>query len=142
MGGGEQEYAKLIDLPPRLFSEVMRDADLVVSVAHRGAVDPEASASTVELRASLLRETVRLLKLDNVKIKEPHVHIKGTLAEYSVHLGSATTHVLPGGTLFIVPVHSQHRGKIFLPFAVRRRIDRAARLGSISRLTEQRQPPP
>jgi hypothetical protein len=25
--------------------------------------------------------------------------------------------MLPGGALFIVPVHSQHRGRIFLPFA-------------------------
>ncbi|MBK9137446.1 MAG: hypothetical protein IPM17_01570 [Verrucomicrobia bacterium] len=24
---------------------------------------------------------------------------------------------LPGGMLFIVPVHSQHRGRLFLPFA-------------------------
>src|SRR5205814_680767 len=43
-------------VPPRVFSEVMRDLDLVVSVAHRGGVDPEASASTVDMRANLLRE--------------------------------------------------------------------------------------
>jgi hypothetical protein len=114
---GEHEHVGLAAVPPRLFSETMRDVDLIVSVAHRGAVDPEASASTVELRASLLREMLRLLKLDNVTVKEPHVHIQGTLAQYSVHLGSATTHMLPGGALFIVPVHSQHRGRIFLPFA-------------------------
>jgi hypothetical protein len=100
-----------------VFSEVMRDVDLAVSVAHRGAVDPEASASTVELWAALVRETLKLLKMGNVKVAEPQIHIKGSLAEYSVHLGSATTHMLPGGTLFIVPVHSQHRGRIFLPFA-------------------------
>ena len=52
---------KLTDVPPRIFSEVMRDMDLVVSVAHRGEVDPEASASTVEMRSSLLRETCQLL---------------------------------------------------------------------------------
>jgi hypothetical protein len=50
----------LTDVPPRLFSEVMRDLDLVVSVAHQGGVDPEASASTVEMRAALVRETNRL----------------------------------------------------------------------------------
>ncbi len=114
---GEHEYAKLIDVPPRLFSEVMRDVDLIVSVAHRGAVDPEASASTMQLRAALVRESIQLLKLEKVRVKEPHVYIRGSLAEYSVHLGSATTHMMPGGTLVIVPVHSQHRGRIFLPFA-------------------------
>ncbi len=114
---GGDESMRLADVPPRLLSETLRDVDLIVSVAHRGGVDPEASASTVELRSALLRETIQLLKLSNVTIKEPHVHIAGSRAEYSVHLGSATTHMLPGGALFIVPVHSQHRGRIFLPFA-------------------------
>jgi Domain of unknown function (DUF4132) len=114
---GADEAARLADVPPRMLSEVLRDVDLIVSVAHRGAVDPEASASTVELRSALLRETIRLLKLQNVKVKEPHVYIRGSLGEYSVHLGSATTHMIPGGTLVIVPVHGQHRGRIFLPFA-------------------------
>lgn len=39
----------------------MRDLDLVVSVAHRGGVDPQASASTVEVNSLLVEETCRLL---------------------------------------------------------------------------------
>jgi hypothetical protein len=108
---------KLIDIPPRIFSEVMRDMDLVVSVAHRGGVDPEASASTVEMRGNLLRELCTLLKLKNVRQKPPHILIDGTLGQYSVHLGSGGVHRMPGGALFIVPVHAQHRGRLFLPFA-------------------------
>ena len=34
---------KLVEIPPRIFSEAMRNIDLVVSVAHRGGVDPEAT---------------------------------------------------------------------------------------------------
>ena len=49
-------------MPPRVFSEVMRDLDLIVSVAHRGGIDPEATASTVEMRAALVRETCALLR--------------------------------------------------------------------------------
>jgi hypothetical protein len=107
----------LADVPPRLFSEVMRDLDLVVSVAHAGGVDPEASASTVEMRESLLRETCDLLKMKNVRFKAAHALITGKLADYSVHLGSGTVHKMPGGALCVVPVHSQHRGRLFLPFA-------------------------
>jgi hypothetical protein len=114
---GDSQPLKLTSLPPRLFSETMRDLDLVVSVAHRGGVDPEASASTVEMRSSLVEVTCRLLKLRNVKVKDRYVVIKGELAEYSVHLGSAATRMMPGESLFIVPVHSQHRGRLFLPFA-------------------------
>jgi hypothetical protein len=107
----------LEDIQPRVFSEVMRDLDLVVSVAHRGSLDPEASASTVEMRASLLRETCEMLGLENVSLKEKHALVEGELGHYSVHLGSATVHRQPGGALCIVPVHSQHRGRLFLPFA-------------------------
>ncbi len=107
----------LAEIPPRVFSEAMRDLDLVVSVAHRGAVDPEASASTVEMRAALLRETCTLLGLDNVEVQANHAVVRGALGTYSVHLGSAGAQVLPGAALFIVPVHAQHRGRLFLPFA-------------------------
>ena len=108
---------KLSSISPIVFSEIMRDMDLVVSVAHRGEVDPEASASTVEMRAALLRETTRLLGLKNVSFKPTHAIIKGYYGEYSIHLGSAIAHRLPGGALNILPVHAQHRGRIFLPFA-------------------------
>lgn len=103
-------------LDPRIFSEVMRDIDLVVSVAHVGDVDPEASQSTIELRTAIVRETLRLFKLDNVELKGKHALIKGDNNEYSVHLGSAIAHKMPGVALSILPVHSQHRGRMFLPF--------------------------
>jgi hypothetical protein len=106
----------LAEVPPRIFSEVMRDLDLVVSVAHIGGVDPEASASTVEMRTSILRETCRLMKFSNVQIQGSHALIKGELGDYSVHLGSAIVHRQPGGALCILPVSSQHRGRLFLPF--------------------------
>jgi hypothetical protein len=114
--GGDGKPLKLTGLPPRLFSEIMRDLDLVVSVAHRGGVDPEASASTLEMRAALVKETCALLKLGNVRIKDNYALIKGELGEYSVHLGSAIARKIPGETLFIVAVQAQHRGRLFLPF--------------------------
>lgn len=108
---------KLTEVPGIVFSEVLRDVDLVVSVAHRGQVDPEASASTVEMRTALIRETCRFLKLDNVRIKANHALIDGYYGEYSLHLGSGGVHRLPGGALTILAVHATHRGRLFLPFA-------------------------
>jgi len=103
------------DINPVIFSEVMRDVDLVVSVAHVGGVDPEASHSTMQMRAALARESARLFKLTNVEVKERHILIKGKLGEYSIHLGSGM--VSQGGLqLSILAVQSQHRGRVFLPF--------------------------
>lgn len=111
------EPMPLKEVPPRLLSETMRDLDLVVSVAHVGGVDPEATLSTVEMRTDLLRETLRLLKLKNVRLENNHALIDGHYAKYTIHLGSGTVHRMPGGFLCVIPVHNQHQGRIFLPFA-------------------------
>ena len=109
------ETIKLADLDPVLFSEVMRDIDLVVSIAHVGGVDPEASHSTLRMRGALARESARLFKADNVEVKERHIVIKGKHGSYNIHLGSGM--VSKGGLqLNIIAVQSQHRGRMFLPF--------------------------
>jgi len=64
----------------------------------------------------LIRETSTLLNLTNIQISERHVIIDGKLSNYNVNLGSGVVHKQPGGALCIIPVHSQHRGRIFLPF--------------------------
>jgi hypothetical protein len=50
-------------------------------------------------------------------VKTNHALVRGELATYSIHLGSAGVQVMPGTALPIVAVHSQHRGRLFLPFA-------------------------
>jgi hypothetical protein len=110
------ELIPLEKLPPVVFSEIMRDLDLVVSVAHVGGVDPEASLSTIELRTAILDETLKLMKLKNVTMRKSHAQIKGKFGEYTVHLGSGEVQMMAAGSLTILPVHSQHRGRLFLPF--------------------------
>lgn len=108
---------KIKDIPDVIFSEVMRDVDMAVSVAHAGGVDPETSHSTIEMRGALLSLTLSLFSLDNVEIKGNHAHITGRLADYTLHLGSGVIHKKGGAMINILPVHSAHRGKLFLPFA-------------------------
>ncbi len=105
------------DIPDIIFSEVMRDVDMAVSVAHAGGVDPETSHSTVEMRAAIIEFTLPLFKLTNVEIRGSHAHISGKYGEYTLHLGSGVIHKKGGVMINILPVHSQHRGKLFLPFA-------------------------
>ncbi|WP_341935141.1 DUF5724 domain-containing protein [Microbacterium sp. LWO14-1.2] len=106
----------LEEVPPRVYSETMRDLDLVVSVAHSSGVDPQTSESTVEMRSRIVDETCLMLGIDNIEVSGHHVRVKGALGTYSVHLGSGTVHRIPGNTLFIIPVGAQHRGRVFLPF--------------------------
>ncbi|MFB7141915.1 DUF4132 domain-containing protein [Gottfriedia sp. NPDC056225] len=110
------ENISIEQIPKIIYSEVMRDLDLVVSIAHVGGVDPEASLSTIEMRKAIIHESLRLMNITNVEFSQNHAKIKGKLGEYNVHLGSGNAFKDAKGSLYIIPVHSQHRGKVFLPF--------------------------
>ena len=90
---------------------------MLVSVAHASGVDPEASHSTVEMRSQILAQLIPILRLDNVRIEKSHALIHGSKGDYTVHLGSGVCHQSAAGMLDIVAVHSQTRGRMFLPFA-------------------------
>ena len=104
------------DIPDVIYSEVMRDVDLAVSVAHAGGVDPETSHSTIEMRRAIVACNLALFGIKNVRLEGSHAVIDGKLGQYTVHLGSGVVHQMGNAMLFVIPVHSQHRGRIFLPF--------------------------
>lgn len=112
--GRDIEIEKIPDI---IFSEVMRDVDLAVSVAHSGEVDPETSHSTIEMRIALLEFALPLFKVSNVEINGTHAHITGERADYTVHLGSGVVHQKGGTMINILAVRSSHKGRLFLPFA-------------------------
>lgn len=110
------ESIKVKDIPAIVYSEVMRDVDLAVSVAHAGGVDPETSHSTVEMRKAIVEYNLPLFGIDNVVLEGSHALIKGSRGNYSIHLGSGVIHRQGGHQIQVLPVHSQSRGKLFLPF--------------------------
>lgn len=107
---------KIGDVPDIIYSEVMRDVDLAVSVAHAGGVDPETSHSTVEMRRVILAFNLELFGLHNVAFEKNHAIIEGERGKYSVHLGSGVVHKIGGHQINIVAVQGSKRSKIFLPF--------------------------
>lgn len=107
---------RIQSLSPVFFSEIMRDLDLVASVAHVGEVDPDASHSTIEMRTVIAEEVALLFGFDHIQVKAPHVLIRGTLGNYSLHLGSGHVHQQGGTMIPVATIPSQHRGRIFLPF--------------------------
>ena len=112
----DYKLMKISEIPPVIFSEVMRDVDLAVSVAHAGSVDPETSHSTIEMRSVLVELTMPLFHFKNVTIKGSFAHIEGKLGKYNIHLGSGVIHQEGGAQIAVLPVHSQNRGRLFLPF--------------------------
>jgi hypothetical protein len=115
--GSAERAIPLADVPPLLFSEVMRDADLIVSVGQSEGdsnLSPEAYAQRGQLVTSLLAD----LSLPGVRIEGHFAYVKGKLADYRVHLGSAVIHIDPGNYLCIVPDRwGKTHDRLFLPFA-------------------------
>ena len=107
---------KIREIPDVIYSEVMRDVDLAVSVAYAGGVDPETSHSTIEMRKAIVACNLSLFGTKNVRLEGNHAIIDGKLGQYSIHLGSGVVHQIGNAMLFVLPVHSQRRGRIFLPF--------------------------
>ncbi|MDE7421911.1 MAG: DUF4132 domain-containing protein, partial [Muribaculaceae bacterium] len=107
---------KIEDIPPIVFSEIMRDVDLAVSVAHAGGVDPETSHSTIEMRRAIVSHAMPMFGISNFEVVGNFAKVKGKLGNYNIHLGSGVIHKEGGAQIAVLPVHSQGRGRIFLPF--------------------------
>ena len=93
----------------------MRDVDMTVSIAFVGGVDPETGNSTKELRAAIIKCTAELMKFNNVTVSDNFIHVKGTLLTILSTSVRAMCDRLVGVEIPIIPVHGQHRGKLYLP---------------------------
>lgn len=148
-GGGYEQWVPagedpaqpvpLDQVPPLVFSEVMRDVDLFVGVASVGN-DPtwqdggpggwfreywasysfgELSATAQTRRDLLERLLPRLAIADQCTLERRFLHVKGGLRTYKIHLGSGNILMTPNDQyLCIVPrqAPASVAGQVFLPF--------------------------
>jgi hypothetical protein len=114
------ELLPLGEVDKVLFSETLRDADLVVSAAAAGE-EGFSSRQTLEIRAALVRNFARLMNLSGVKIApgSPQALIQGERAKYRLHLGSGRVLVEPSGRHLPLPMS----GALEIPFAAEEKKD-------------------
>jgi hypothetical protein len=108
---------QLGEVPPTFLSEVLRDADLVCSVA---AVQAKAHASpeVQQRRADAVRAVLAPLGLECVSFEEEFVRVKGKLAEYKVSCRNGSIIREPGKQTYVFPAGTRLQNeKLFLPFA-------------------------
>jgi hypothetical protein len=123
-------------VPPIVFSEVMRDVDLFIGVSSVGS-DPnwrdhgadqygtywqnysfgELGQSAETRRDVLSRLLPRLKIASRASLDGRFLIIRGDLRTYKIHLGSGNILMEPNDQyLCIVPGRSSERGEVFLPF--------------------------
>ncbi len=141
---GDQERVSplaVADVPPLVFSEVMRDVDLFAGVASvgndpawgdRGPDTPHmnywsaysfgALSETAQTRHALLAGLLPKLKIaDRCQLTERFLVVRGELRTYKIHLGSGNILMEPNDQyLCIVPAQGQAgqgaASHVFLPF--------------------------
>jgi hypothetical protein len=135
------EPVVLEEIPPLVFSEVMRDVDLFVGVASVGN-DPNwsdggpegryrdywtsysfgALSETARTRKQVLQRLIPRLKIaDRCSLTERFLIVRGDVRTYKIHLGSGNILMEPNDQyLCIVPARGAATGglagKVFLPF--------------------------
>jgi hypothetical protein len=133
------EPVALADIPPLVFSEIMRDVDLFVGVASVGN-DPNWAdggpegryaqywqhysfgelSATAQTRRDVLERIIPRLKIaGRCSFDERFLVVEGKLRTYKIHLGSGNILMKPNDEyLCIVPGRGEAQGtdKVFLPF--------------------------
>jgi hypothetical protein len=139
--GAAAEPLVLEEIPPLVFSEVMRDVDLFVGVASVGN-DPNWSdggpegryrdywtsysfgdlSETARTRKQVLQRLIPRLKIaDRCRLTKRFLVVRGDVRTYKIHLGSGNILMEPNDQyLCIVPARGaatgELAGKVFLPF--------------------------
>lgn len=137
-GATPAEPLPLEEIPPLVFSEVMRDVDLFVGVASVGN-DPTWNDGgpegrfinywqdyswgelnqTAQTRRDVLSRLLPRLKIaDRCELLDKFLQVRGDLRTYKIHLGSGNILMEPNDQyLCIVPARgASPDGKVFLPF--------------------------
>ncbi|MBX3419782.1 MAG: DUF4132 domain-containing protein [Pirellulaceae bacterium] len=135
---GNDDPVRLEQIPPLVFSEIMRDVDLFVGVASVGN-DPNWSdggpggayreywqsysfgelSATAQTRRALLERLIPRLKIaDRCTLAERFLIVRGSIRTYKIHLGSGNILMEPNDQyLCIVPKQTvSGTGKVYLPF--------------------------
>ncbi len=115
---GDWKLLPLTDVPPIIFSEVMRDLDLVVSVAHVGGVDPEATQSTVADAGGPAARNVQAPEAGQREVREPARADPGRVRPLFGPPGQRRgPQAARRRRCASCRSNAQHRGRLFLPFA-------------------------
>jgi hypothetical protein len=107
----------MAEVPSTLLSEVLRDADLVVSAAAVAGEGDAWSAEATERRVDVARAVLAEFGVGHVEFGGRFAHVRGTRANYRIHLGSGVVHLDPGAQICPIPPPADPTATVgFLPF--------------------------
>ncbi len=92
------------DVDPVVFSETLRDVDLMIAISADSTYDYELSMSTFEMRRAVIQSITDILGITNVSFLKENVKVEGTLGTYVVNIRTGLTFKEGKGNLLIKTV--------------------------------------
>lgn len=96
----------LKDVDDVVFSETLRDVDLMISISSNVIYDFELAKSTVEIRQEILKSVVAILKLDNVSFLKDNIKVEGHYGTYVINIRTGLVFKEGKGNLLLDTVYS------------------------------------
>ena len=110
------ELIPFMDVPPVVFSETMRDID-IVSYESRGTEFAfQASDSILETRAAVAREMLAARSIDNVLLEAEYAQITGSMNVYRLHMGTGAVYKPGMVKVRMPPATTMAIRRVFTPF--------------------------
>lgn len=92
------------DVDPVVFSETMRDVDLMIAISANSTYDYELSMSTFEMRRAVIQSICDILGITNVSFLKENVKVEGALGTYVVNIRTGLVFKEGKGNLLIKTV--------------------------------------
>lgn len=108
----------IAEIPPIIFSEVMRDVDMAVEAGYDGVGKmPEVSQSTLEIRRVMVELTASLLHISHVKVIGDFAVVENKKGKYNIHLSDGEIAKVGGLPVMLPPINERCSEELFLHFA-------------------------
>ncbi|MDE6293014.1 MAG: DUF4132 domain-containing protein [Clostridiales bacterium] len=100
------EIIPLKEVDDVVFSETLRDVDLMISISSNVVYDFELAKSTVEIRQEILKSIVAILKLNNVSFLKDNIKVQGRYGTYIINIRTGLVFKEGKGNLLLDTVYS------------------------------------
>ncbi|MDE7182096.1 MAG: DUF4132 domain-containing protein, partial [Clostridia bacterium] len=89
------------EVPDIVFSETLRDVDLMIAISSNNVYDYELAMSTFEMRRAMIESITEILGIKNVSFLKENVKVEGTFGTYVVNIRTGLTFKEGKGNLLI-----------------------------------------
>lgn len=100
------EVMPIKDVDDIVFSEVLRDVDLMITISSNVIYDFELAKSTVEIRREILKSLIGILDLKNVSFLKDNIKVGGQYGTYVINIRTGLVFKEGKGNLLLDTVYS------------------------------------